>query len=267
MSELRPPLVLLPPLGHDAQLYAPLARALHDTLPVVALDYPGFSAEPSELDFASPGLLERLAHHFAARIARLPVAPFALGGVSLGGTLTLRIAHLLKAQPPALMLMASGGLPVARVRRDAAKAAMAELGAEGFARQHLGLDVAELESSSLRQHVGELSDDVRAYFRHYYHHIWHPAHFARRAQLCVAMLSSALDVDFRREMSESTSQVQVMWGERDRLFSAKFTERLAASLPHARLHVLAGVGHYPPLEAPERVAAIVRAAVRSQESV
>ena len=68
------PIVLLPPLGHDAALYAPLARALAPALDVVCLDYPGFGGNAA-LDLAAPDLLERLAQYFVAAIARLSRPP------------------------------------------------------------------------------------------------------------------------------------------------------------------------------------------------
>ena len=51
-----------------------------------------------------------------------------LGGVSLGGTLSLRLGGRLARPPRALLLMASGGRRVASVRRRAVRAAMDALG-------------------------------------------------------------------------------------------------------------------------------------------
>jgi pimeloyl-ACP methyl ester carboxylesterase len=261
MSEL----VLLPPLGHDGRLYAPLAGALEATLPVRVLDYPGFGRSASSFDFTAPGLLERLAQHFAEDVARLPEPPLALGGVSLGGTLALRVARLLAPPPRALFLMGSGGLPVARVRREALRAAVAELGPEGFARRHLGLDATDLEASSLRSHLGLVSEQVRRYFRLYFDDIWCAATFRPRAEACVLMLDAAVDVDYRSEMGEGCAAAHVIWGDADRVFGHKFATRLADTLVGSTLHVLPGVGHYAPLEVPEAVADIVRAALFTQE--
>ncbi|MFO0696311.1 MAG: alpha/beta hydrolase [Polyangiales bacterium] len=250
-------IVLLPPLGHDAALYAPLARAIGDRLEVVALDYPGFGEEPQGFDYEAPELLERLAGHFAQRIDSLGIEPVFLGGVSLGGTLSFPLGSRLARAPEGRLLLASGGLPVAMVRKDAVRTAMNELGAVGFARRHLGLDHPDLDASSLRTHIGRMTEDVARYFEHYFHTTWEGPAFEARANASVAMLRAALDVDFREAMRDPRPRSVVIWGDRDRIFSRSFVDRLVATLARPSLHVLDGVGHYPPLEAPDEVARIV----------
>jgi pimeloyl-ACP methyl ester carboxylesterase len=143
---------------------------------------------------------------------------------------------------------------------------MGELGAEGFVRQHLGLDHAELQQSGLAQHLGQITPAVQAYFRHYFHELWQAPRFAARARACVAMLDRALDVDFRPEMAAHQRVARLIWGDRDRVFGHKFVTRLSEAFPRAELSVLEGIGHYAPLEAPERVAEVMLAAVRAEET-
>lgn len=47
----------------------------------------------------------------------------------------------------------------------------------------------------------------------------------------------------------------ILWGERDPVAVFAIAEQLAREIPNARLVRLAGVGHYPQLEAPAEVAA------------
>ncbi|MEU7005940.1 alpha/beta hydrolase [Streptomyces sp. NPDC046332] len=54
-----------------------------------------------------------------------------------------------------------------------------------------------------------------------------------------------------------------VWGMRDPISGAHIAERIAERMPDATLHALADVGHWPPLEAPERVASLILAAVGS----
>jgi pimeloyl-ACP methyl ester carboxylesterase len=51
----------------------------------------------------------------------------------------------------------------------------------------------------------------------------------------------------------------VVWGERDAVVPLECGERYAAGLAHARLEVVPGAGHAVDLEAPELLAALVRA--------
>jgi len=52
--------------------------------------------------------------------------------------------------------------------------------------------------------------------------------------------------------------VHILWGARDALIPLRHGRVLAAVVPGARLEILAGAGHLPVLDAPERFAAAVR---------
>jgi pimeloyl-ACP methyl ester carboxylesterase len=49
--------------------------------------------------------------------------------------------------------------------------------------------------------------------------------------------------------------LRVLWGDRDPIALYAIAQRLCSRNPRARLHTLEGIGHYPQLEAPQRVAA------------
>ncbi|MFE5632976.1 alpha/beta fold hydrolase [Streptomyces sp. NPDC056470] len=51
-----------------------------------------------------------------------------------------------------------------------------------------------------------------------------------------------------------------VWGLLDPISGAHIAERIAERMPDAALHALADVGHWPPLEAPDRVASLILAA-------
>ena len=53
--------------------------------------------------------------------------------------------------------------------------------------------------------------------------------------------------------------IRVIWGDRDPIAVYGIAERLCERNPRARLHTLEGVGHYPQLEAPSRVAQALEA--------
>lgn len=50
----------------------------------------------------------------------------------------------------------------------------------------------------------------------------------------------------------------IVWGERDPIIPVGHGRRAHAAMPGSRLEVLPGVGHFPPLEAPEELAAALR---------
>lgn len=57
----------------------------------------------------------------------------------------------------------------------------------------------------------------------------------------------------------------VVWGEQDRIVSARLARRTVATLPDARLHLLPGVGHVAQMEVPELVAGAVAGAWDAQQ--
>jgi surfactin synthase thioesterase subunit len=203
---------LLPPLGHPASIYEPLAEELRPDFELVALDYP-----VDDLDLHAPDLLAALADRLAPAISARN--PSIVGGISLGASLWYLLTERVGAR--AFLLMAPGGPRTPTTRREAILAAMAELGEVEFSRRHFGQPPAAPEA------------------------------------VC-ALLRAALEADFEAAMSRLPGRIDVVWGEDDRLFTARHMDRVRRVLPPHRYHILAGVGHYAAAEAPDRVADIIR---------
>jgi pimeloyl-ACP methyl ester carboxylesterase len=280
----RPVLALLPPLGHDSELFAPLAARLRETWDVHALDYPGFGARSHvtlpqlaarAVDEAGRlALLDALVADALAQLQERNVAPDVLGGVSLGGTLSLRLHSLLARPPRALLLMASGGRRVASVRQHGVRAAMNQLGDVAFALQHLGLassgatgvddghaqEAGESAAHELGagQHYARVTPEVSAYLEHLRTRVWQGAGLEARARAAVAMLDAALSIDFEDAMRSNRVPALVVAGERDRIFTPRYIARYVQVLAGCETQCLPGVGHYPPLEAPDEVAALLQ---------
>src|SRR5215217_2723555 len=49
----------------------------------------------------------------------------------------------------------------------------------------------------------------------------------------------------------------IVWGLADKVLPSRLLARLRQALPHAEVHALEGVGHWPQEEAPEQVAKLV----------
>ena len=49
----------------------------------------------------------------------------------------------------------------------------------------------------------------------------------------------------------------VVWGREDRVVPIECGERFVKSLPHARLHVVEGAGHFVDMERPDQLASLI----------
>jgi pimeloyl-ACP methyl ester carboxylesterase len=265
MSRERPLIVLLPGLGLDRTMFEPLARALEHDAEVRAFDLPGFEA------FEAPGagsahgvdftrdddLLERVAGHVADRVDALGRRPDILGGLSLGGSLAIMLKARLR--PSALVLFAPGGLRVAAARREAVEAAITADAPDAFVRRSLGVDGPSFDDAPFRAHFAGPAPEARAYYTHLHAETWAPDVATTRGVAYRSMLRAALRIDLEEILASNESPADLVWGEDDRVFSARTRRRYASTMRESRLHVLPGVGHFPPLDAPAAAATVVRA--------
>jgi len=179
----------------------------------------------------------------------LSLAPerFALGGYSMGGRIALSLAFAAPERVSHLTLVgASPGLADAEERRSrrAADDALADRiereGIEAFAR----------DWAQLPLWAGQPPEVAAA------------AHAERLAQtpagLAAALrgLGTGVMEPLWEHLPSLDVPVTLVVGERDAKFRAT-AERMAAALPDATLHVVAGAGHAVQLERPDAVAALL----------
>ena len=183
-------------------------------------------------------------------LACAPRTPFTLCGYSMGGRVALHVALAAPERVARLLLVATTagiehpGERIERARADAGLARRAEsMGTDEFARlwQAQPIFAGTPESAALawsedlrRTAPRELADALRG-------------------------IGTGAMAPLWSRLPELTMRCEVVVGERD----AKFTglgERLVAALPDARLHVLPGVGHGVPREAPAELARIIAGA-------
>ena len=239
-EENLPLLVVLPSLGTAAAvLWRETAELLASRFRVLAVDLPGHGASPAASgDLTMASLAEGV---------RRAVAPFAAGqpflcaGVSIGGAITLQLAH----ESPALL---SGAIVLnsaakigtseawtgraALVQREGTPALRAGSEARWFAPGFAPCPRSEALLASL-----EAAD---------------PASYAA---LCGAL---AL-FDLREALPATDLPMLVIGGIKDQATPPADQQAIAALVPGARAAILENVAHLAPAEQPEAVAALIAA--------
>ncbi len=176
--------------------------------------------------------------------------PFDLCGYSLGGRVALGLLERIPERIASLVLVgAHPGLRTAdeRAARRAADAThVATLRHEGLARF-----VETWESQPIFATHGSASEGSRAAKRA--DRLGHTA-----AGLCASLEAMGLGAmpDLRPALEAYDRSLDVVVGALDAKFRP-LAEEVARSARHATLHVVPGVGHDVPLEAPEALAAIL----------
>jgi pimeloyl-ACP methyl ester carboxylesterase len=68
-------------------------------------------------------------------------------------------------------------------------------------------------------------------------------------------------------LHEVTVPVELVWGEEDGLLTVEYARRMLDGLPAARLHLVAGCGHVPQRECPDRVLRVMSGALQQPAPV
>lgn len=229
-GEAGPPLVFLHGWADSSVVWRRSLLYWGEWYRVVALDQPGHGG--SDAIPYRAGLVG-LAAHLAAAIEQLGMGAVRLVGHSFGGLLSLRLAldfpHLVERLvlvnpiwagklPPyiSFLLPQAVGLP-AMVLGRAARRSAAEL---------------------LRPLRGPLGEPWREQLAR-----WHAFTEAEPWWLYRAMVMTTTDL--RAEVKRIRQPALVLVGPRDLTIPPRWTRRLAAALPRARLVEMAGTGHHP----------------------
>ncbi len=261
---LKPLLMLIPPMGHDSRFYGPLRDALAQSggsaLELLTPDYPDLlTLSPLHPDEILEFLAQHFRHILQMHLASLPPQTHcAIGGVSLGGTLSIRLNHLLAGTPMRVLLLASGGLKVSRARCESITRAIADFGPADFLLKAMAIDGDCYAASSFPRQFQQSSAAIADYWACQAHTIVRQAADPNRAANFVKLTQAALGVNYEAHMAAESANYSILWSARDKVFSPRMYRRFQQLATQARFQLLNDIGHYAPLENPPRIAALIR---------
>ena len=232
-----PTLLLLHGIGASATAWTKQIDRLADRFACIAPDLPGYGDSP---DAESPGL-DAIAADVAAL---LDDAPAHVLGVSFGALTALALARarpdLVRSLVLADATLGRGGAPAderARwLRHREALASDLASRSEERAREIAGPGAALAVVAEIALHMRRAR----------------PAGYLNVAR-------AIAETDARPWLGAIAQPALLLCGEHDRVTGVEVSRTLLAALPDARLEVVAGAGHAPHIEQPDRFASAVAA--------
>jgi YbgC/YbaW family acyl-CoA thioester hydrolase len=215
----------------------------------IAVDLRGFGlSDAPDLGYSLPTYADDL----AALLDALQVDDVVLCGLSMGGYVAFEFLRRYRERVRGLVLMdtrADADAPEVRKARDQQIALARDQGAAAIAEAML----TRLLSPDTVRHKPTLAEQVRATM------------VATRVPGIAGALAAMRD---RPDSTPVLGTLEglptlIVVGEHDELTPPAGQEALAASIPGARLAVIPGAGHLPPLEAPETVTRVLAAFLRN----
>jgi YbgC/YbaW family acyl-CoA thioester hydrolase len=216
----------------------------------IAVDLRGFGlSDAPDLGYSLPTYADDL----AALLDALQVDDVVLCGLSMGGYVAFEFLRRYRERVRGLVLMdtrAEADSPEVRRARDQQIALAREQGAAAIAETM----VARLLAPETARHNPMLVEQVRAMM------------VATPVPGIVGALASMRDRPDSTTMLGSLEGLPtlVLVGEQDEMTPPASHEAMAAAIPGAKLAVIPGAGHLPPLETPEAVTHVLAAFLRNQ---
>ena len=242
------PLLLLHPVALDLTWYGPQFEAFGQTRDVIAFDMPGHGLSD---DLSSPPSFDIMARAVEAVLEALDGGPADVVGVSVGGmiaqTFALRRPDLVRSLGLVATLctfpaeVRQALRERARVAREEGMARIAELSNERWftpAFRARRPDMMERTRRSLLQQPGEFH---------------------------AGMWEMIAGLELETEIRTIACPTLVVTGTADVNAPPAAAEQIARAIPGASLHLMPGLGHFPPFEAPDAFNAILRAFLDDEE--
>jgi pimeloyl-ACP methyl ester carboxylesterase len=231
-----PAVVLLHAFPLSAQMWSAQRTALAERHRVVTPDTRGFGASPLGADEPS---LDRCADDLAALLDRLQLDRVVLGGLSMGGYITMAFLRRHADRVRGLVLAdtkAAADPDAGRASRLRMAEAVEREGAAVLVREVLPALVGGTTKEQRPDVVARVQDMVEAA----------PPQAAAWAQRAMAARSASWDV-----LGTVAVPALVLVGDEDALSPVADARAMADALPRGRLVVLPGAGHLSAMEVPE----------------
>lgn len=245
------PLLVLHGMPSSSFDFAPVWPALAARRRVVALDFPGYGFSDKPADYSYSLLEQADVVEVVARtlgLAHVDLWAHDMGTSVATELLARQAAGLLHFEVGRLVLM-NGAVHaemahLTLAQRLLRRRAIGPLFARVVSRRIFHLQMGRVLARPVAP--GTL-DDLFALIRHRDGHLRLPrimGYYAERVRFRERWVGA---------LRSFARPSLILWGERDPVAVFAIAERLAQEIPHAHLEALDGVGHYPQLEAPERV--------------
>ncbi|MEQ8494435.1 MAG: alpha/beta fold hydrolase, partial [Gammaproteobacteria bacterium] len=253
-----PVALLLHGTGASTHSYAPLARALADSMTLIIPDLPGhaFSRVDDRRTLSLAGMRDAV----TALLGALDREPALVIGHSAGAAIALElVAARGPAAPPVVSLNGAllpfGGLPGRLFAPLARGLAGTALVPRMVARRARRAGVVERLAAGTGSQVP--AESLACYRRL----ARSPAH----VHAALAMMARWDLVPFAARLAQVRAPLALVVGTADRMVPPADAERVAARVANARIHRLERLGHLAHEEAPDAVAAICRATLEDHD--
>lgn len=247
-----PALLLIHGLAASLEIWDAVAEPLSRSFRVIAFDLPGFGrASKPDVDYRYPFFLNCLTRVYD----RLGLSRAQIVGSSLGASLAIRFAAAAPERVDRLTLAAPGGFggyihPFLRVPTAPLIGGVLSRPNRMITEYAVRLTLADRRHATQQRIdlADELSRSLGA----------HRA-FVRTLRGVATPLGVRDRKSFERDARGVTAPSSLIWGLQDRIFPVRQAQRAQRLLPDTKLVALPRCGHYPQVEAPERLIEAIRA--------
>lgn len=237
-----PAVVLLHGFPLDSRIFSEQVQALSDRHRVITIDLRGFGQSKDTKTFT----LESLADDVHELLHQIGALPCVLGGLSMGGYVSLAYVKKYPTDLKGLMLIdtrAEGDTPEGRAARDKMIELARTKGAKAVADQMLPKMLAPEEASRRPGVARQLQTIMEAC----------PALTIEHA------LAAMRDRDDHTESLPSIAvPTLIIVGDQDAITPPAVAEKMHATIPRSKLELIRGAGHLSTMEQPNQVTRAMR---------